>query len=494
MDPEETKHIEDLRAGGMDIRAIARKTGRDVKTIRRVLGRSAAPPRAPKIAKYETQALERYDQGLTVTRILRELRDLGYTGRRTILQDFLRERRGRRRPPPRVHRRFETPPAAECQVDWSAFRIPIAGIERLVHCFSMILAFSRMLFVAFYRNERLPTLLEAHVDAYAYFQGLCHRHVYDNMGCVCVGRARGKPIWNPTFLEFSKHYGFQPFVCRVRDPNRKGKIERPYPYIFSDFLKGSVFGSWDELNVRARRWLDAVANVRVHSTTHRRPIDMFAEEKDLLIQLPPSPYPTGQLLVRQVQLDGYVPVDGSFYPVPDAVPGRQVKILSYPHRVEILDSEGKVAAAYAVPEGPTRIFADRPAAPSRPEPLSLSALETRFLASFPEAMDFLDGLKLRMKSLAPIHLRRIEKLVGIYGSDRVRAAIARAQSYRNYNALALVRILEAAHPDVVAEPPQRSLTLGAAALDALDDVETGSPEDYDIDSVPPTEGDSNEEA
>ncbi len=167
----------------MDIRAIARKTGRDVKTIRRVLGRSSKPTQGPapepKISKYETQALERYDKGLTVTRILRELRKEGYTGSRTILQDFFRERRGRRRPPPRVHRRFETPPARECQADWSAFRVPIAGVERLVHCFSMILAYSRMLFVAFYRNERLPTLLQAHVDAYAYFQGLCHRQIYD---------------------------------------------------------------------------------------------------------------------------------------------------------------------------------------------------------------------------------------------------------------------------------------------------------------------------
>jgi len=490
MEPEELEHIRELRTGGMDIRAIARKTGRNVKTVRRVLERTETTPQAPKIAKYEAQALERYDKGLSLSRIVRELRELGYTGSKTILQNFFLQRRGRRKPAPCVRRRFETPAADESQIDWSAFRIPIAGAERLVHCFSMILAYSRMLFVAFYRNEKLPTLLQAHVDAYTYFHGLCHRQVYDNMGCVCLGRARGKPIWNPTFLEFSKHYGFRPFVCRPRDPNRKGKIERPYPFIFSDLLKGSTFGSWDDLNARARQWLDTVANVRLHSTTHRRPIDMFAEEKDLLIRLPPSPYPTGQLVVRQVQLDGYVPVDSSFYPVPEAVPGRQVKILSYPHRVEILDADGKVAAAYAVPERPSHVFLTRPPAPARPEPQSLTALETRFLAFFPDTREFLDGLKLRMKSLAPIHLRRIQSLVDIYGTSRTTAAISRAQSYRNYNALAVARILAMAHPDVVPDPPHHPLSLGAAALDALDDVETGSPEDYDIDTVPPTKGDN----
>lgn len=494
MDPEEKKHIQELRAEGMDIRAIARKTGRNVKTVRRVLARPAAKPQEPKIARHETLALELYDKGLSLSRIQRELKEKGYSGSRTILQGFFLKRRGQRKPPPRVHRRFETPPAAECQVDWSAFRILIGASERLVHCFSMILGYSRMLFVAFYRNEKLPTLLEAHVEAYAYFQGLCHRHVYDNMGAVCLGRARRKPIWNPTFLEFSKHYGFQPFVCRPRDPDRKGKIERPFPYIFSDLLKGSTFASWDDLNVRGRQWLDSVANVRIHSTTHRRPLEMFAEEKDLLIRLPPSPYPTGRLLVRHVQLDGYVPVDGSFYPVPEAVPGRQVRILSYPRRVEILDPDGKVAAAYLVPDRPTRIFADRPPEVLRPEPLPLAALETRFLAYFPDALDFLEGLKLRMKSLAPIHLRRIERLVDIYGTARAKVAIARAQSYRNYNALAVARILGAAHPDVVEDPPQRPLFLGALALEALDDVEIGSPEEYDLDSVPPTQGDLDEKA
>ena len=104
--------------------------------------------------------------------------------------------------------------------------------------------------------------------------------------------------------------------------------------------------------------------------------------------------------------------------------------------------------------------------------------------------EFLDGLKLRMKSLAPIHLRRIQSLVDIYGTSRTTAAVSRAQSYRNYNALAVARILAMAHPDVVPDPPHHPLSLGAAALDALDDFETGSPEDYDIDTVPPTKGDT----
>lgn len=392
MNPDEIQQIQDLAAEGMSLKAIARKTGRNVKTIRRVADRPKAEPTRPKIEEHQARALELYDQGLTVSRILRELRAKGYSGSRTTLQLFFRRERGRRKPQPRVFRRFETPPAREAQIDWSPFRVPIAGAIRLVHCFSMILAYSRMLFIAFYRNEKLATLLQAHVDAYAYFHGLCRRQVYDNMSTVCLGRSRGKPIWNPKFLDFATHYGFEPFACRVRDPDRKGKVERPFPYIFSDFLKGSLFESWDDLNVRGRDWLDQVANVRIHSTTRRRPVDMFAEEQPLLIELPAQAYPTGTILVRRVQPDGYIPVDACFYPVPEAIRGAEARVMVYPHRVEILDREGKVASAYAIPDQPKRIFADRPREPSRPEPVSLTALETRFLSVFPNGSDYLDGL------------------------------------------------------------------------------------------------------
>jgi len=124
----------------------------------------------------------------------------------------------------------------------------------------------------------------------------------------------------------------------------------------------------------------------------------------------------------------------------------------------------------------------------RQDSVSRSALETRFLARFPEALDFLEGLQRRMKSLTPIHLRHIERLVELYGEARVRAALARALSYKNFNALALARILEANHPEVIPEPPVLPPSAGPIALAALDDIEEASPEDYDLDSKESTKG------
>ena len=183
----------------------------------------------------------------------------------------------------------------------------LGGILTLVHCFSMILAYSRIAFVAFYRNERLPTLLHAHVEAFAYFQGISRRIIYDNMATVVLGRASGKPIWNPGFLEFARHSGFTPWPCRVKDPNRKGKVESIFSFLSSDFLVGTTFASWDDLNARVRHWLDTMANHRVHSTTRRVPAEMFSEEKPLFIQLPAVPFPTER---REVWMSGAALIPG----------------------------------------------------------------------------------------------------------------------------------------------------------------------------------------
>jgi hypothetical protein len=114
--------------------------------------------------------------------------------------------------------------------------------------------------------------------------------------------------------------------------------------------------------------------------------------------------------------------------------------------------------------------------------------EARFLARFPDAAAFLDGLKDRMTTLTPIHLHALARLADLYGEPAVGDALAVATAYRNFNARAIERILARAHPTVVPEPAVGPATLRPEALGALDDVEPGSPQDYTLDSMPPTGG------
>jgi transposase len=489
--PEELNELQRLVQAHIPIRAMARRLNRDVKTIRRALGRSPTPaaPAPSKLAPYHALITERVQQGLRAPRILRELRERGYTGGLTILKDVLRTLRPPQPPAPRRFHRFETGLAEEAQSDWSPYRVPIASRETIVHAFSLILCYSRRLFVAFFRDERLPTLLWAHQAAFRYHQGLCRRIAYDNQTAITLGRVGGKPRWHPTFLDFAAHYGFEPSVGRPGHKERRGKVERPFHYLEHDFLAGRVFASWDDLNTQCRQWLDTVANVRVHGTTRRRIDDAFAEEQPCLIALPALDVPAAREETRTLQTDGYIPVDGSYYPVPAALGDEgPVRIRIDPAHVQILDTTGTVVAAHRVPEVPTRLPAPAPPPraprPARTRPVQAAA----FLARFPDAHVFLEGLTQRMSTLTPIHLRAIDMLVDLYGVDAVQHALAHAAAYRKFNARAVERILQRAHPTVVPEPALGALSPRPEAFGALDDIDSGSPQDSTPDTMPPTGG------
>lgn len=105
-----------LKAQGLSISAIARRTGLDRKTIRRYLDSGVtAPsygPRAPRPCKldpyldYLKERVEAYP-GLSARRLLREIQAMGYAGGYSGVTDFLRDVR----PSSELgfERRFETP-------------------------------------------------------------------------------------------------------------------------------------------------------------------------------------------------------------------------------------------------------------------------------------------------------------------------------------------------------------------------------------------------
>jgi transposase len=486
--PDEQHELQRLLHERIPLRAIARRLGRDVKTIRRAVGRPAPPPAPSKLAPFHDLIREWFTLRLRAPRILRELRARGYTGGATILKDFLRTLAPARPPTPRTFRRFETRPGEEAQADWSPYRVTIASRETVIHAFSLILCYSRRLFLAVFRDERLPTLLWAHREAFRYHQGLCRRIGYDNQTTVTLGRVAGQPRWHPTFLAFAHHSGFEPYVIRPRHKERQGKVERPFRYFEEDFLRARTFASWDELRAQLQDWLDTVANVRVHGTTRRRVDEAYAEEQPCLIALPAVPYPAAREETRTVQKEGAIPVDGSYYPTPGQRPGPPVRVRIDPVHVEIYAAAGTPIATYAVPDQPTRLPSPAPLPGHASPTVSRPVQQARFLARFPDADAFLDGLAQRMTTLTPIHLHTLERLAALYGDAALRDALARATAYRNFNARAVERILQRAHPTVVAELAVLPRVPRPEALGVLDDIDSGSPQDYTLDSRAPTGG------
>jgi len=192
--------ILDLYKEGLTVSAIAERTGLDRKTVRKYIERGIeAPvygprqPRACIIEPYEAYVRERVSayRELSIARLLREIRELGYPGGKTALGDFVREVR----PPaaPLFEVRFETAPGEQAQVDFAHFKAVFddePGVVRVVWLFSMVLGHSRYLFARFCLHQDLQTLLRLHIEAFQHLNGVPREILYDRMKSAVLARAK----------------------------------------------------------------------------------------------------------------------------------------------------------------------------------------------------------------------------------------------------------------------------------------------------------------
>lgn len=490
--PSQMKEIIRLHEMGFGTRRITKKIGVGRKTVRRLLSRlgrlaSPTPPgasgsAASKLDPFRDLIKEKVQKQLTNARILREIRAQGYEGGISILADYTRTLRVQ--PPPtqkKVWRRFETAPGEETQFDWSPYRVPIGGAIKVVHAFAATLGFSRRSHVHFYPHEREALLLEAHVRAFEDFRGFTRRGVYDRMATVVLGTI-GKdrqPLWNPRFRDFTVHYGYTPFLCQVGDPDRKGKDERFFLYLERDFLRGAEFESFDDLNAKARLWLDEVANRRVHGTTRRVPMEAWEEERPYLIALPESRFPAYDEELRDVGPDAVVHVRGTAYTVPAHLAHGTVSVRLYSDHFEVCDQRGEVAFsrryASAVEHGKLVIDPAHYEGVRRRSALpggSVAQLEEALLTRFTGLDELIAGIRRRMKALSHVHLRALWRLADQYGDAAFAEAAARAQTYRRFDAKAVQRILEREHPLPEMEP-EAPLSAAARVLLTLGEVDGG---------------------
>ena len=107
-------------AGTRHVQAIGelgRKVVRKVLVEKGIIENPSPGPRGPKGASkldpFKTRIEMKMDKKLTVSRILREIKEEGYKGGRTILADYIRENSVAPPPKKRVWRRFETAPGED---------------------------------------------------------------------------------------------------------------------------------------------------------------------------------------------------------------------------------------------------------------------------------------------------------------------------------------------------------------------------------------------
>ena len=224
---------------------------------------------------------------LSAVRLFREVRAAGYSGGYDQVKRHVRAVRPR--PPQQLVERFETPPGHQGQVDFAQFRTRWGKRYALV----VVLGYSRLMWVRYYERQTMAVVMWGLEAAFRYFGGVPTELLFDQMKAVVVEDNReigGRLVENPEFVRFGFHWGFRIRACRPYRAQTKGKVERPVSYIRRNFFYGGDFASDDDLNARVLRWLDTVANVRVHGTLKQRPVDRLEVERPHLKPLARWPY------------------------------------------------------------------------------------------------------------------------------------------------------------------------------------------------------------
>ncbi|WP_231644893.1 IS21 family transposase [Sciscionella sediminilitoris] len=246
--------------------------------------------------------------------------------------------------------REDPPPGQEAQIDYGylgSWTDPVGGRKRRVWAFVMVLACSRLMFVRPVLTMDQQAWTEAHVEAFAFFGGVPHRLVPDNLRTGVDRTDLYDPKINRSYAELAQHYGTLVDPARARKPKDKPRVERPMPYVRDSFWRGREFGSLQQMQETAVLWCREVAGRRsCRPLAGASPVSVFeAVEAETLLALPRKPFVLATWSKATVGPDIHVKVGKSLYSVPWRHIGRKVDARATATMVQIFD-DGQLIATH----------------------------------------------------------------------------------------------------------------------------------------------------
>ena len=189
--------------------------------------------------------------------------DHGFTGRYASVKRFVRKLRGAAALEPRAV--IATPTGEEAQVDYGAgpmVRDEHTGRYRRTRLFVLTLGHSRKAVRLLVWRSNTRVWAELHERAFRRLGGAPRLIVLDNLGEGVLKPDIYDPTENPVYADLLAHYGATAMPCRVRDPDRKGKVERSVGHAKQTPLKGLRFETLQEAQCYLDRWEERWADTR----------------------------------------------------------------------------------------------------------------------------------------------------------------------------------------------------------------------------------------
>src|SRR6266478_6252715 len=377
-------------------------------------------PRASRLDPYREriqELLTKYPD-LSAVRIREEIArgPQGYQGSVCVLRRYLRKVRPARG---RVYQEVHYEPAQAMQVDWGECgHVQVGSSRRKVSVFVAVLCYSRMLYIEFTLSQRKAEFYRGLVNALTFFGGSPRHLIFDNLKAAVLNGSGRSACFHPEFLALCGYFCLQPVACARRDPESKGVVEGGVRYVKHNALAGRTdeLLRFEDYLALAPTWRDQVANLRLHDTTHERPIDRFQQERALLRPLPALPCDTDEIVPAVVSPHPRIAFDGNRYSVPPQFVRRPLTLRANRDELRLLH-EGQVVAQHirSYQRGQLLVLPEhRLAALTLRQRPRQQALTQEFDSWGPEAREF--HLRLNSRPVKTgIHVRRLLNLAQLYG-------------------------------------------------------------------------------
>jgi hypothetical protein len=234
------------------------------------------------------------------------------------------------RSPPKRSGEYVFAPGQEMQHDTSPHRVILAGKPVTAQCASLILAYSRYLFIQYYprftRFEAKQFLLEA----VRFLAGCCPTCIIDNTSVMVVAGAGDEAVFAPEMVAFARTLGFAFRAHPVNQPDRKGRVERPFAWVEGNFLAGRTFARFRRPEPAGAGLVREGGECQAEARLGMAPSAAYAVERPCLQPLPAVLPPVYQVVERVVDLYGFVSVETNRYSVPERWVGKTLRSICMP--------------------------------------------------------------------------------------------------------------------------------------------------------------------
>jgi transposase len=337
----------------MPIRVIARVVGCSKNTVKAALA-SCGPPKyvrrpAGSVVDEVEPRIRELLAGFPTMPATVIAERIGWTRGLTVLKDRVRELRPVYLPPdPASRTQYVAGEIGQHDLWFPPIELPVGfGQSRAaaqLPVLTMVTGYARLLSAVLIPSRRAEDLYAGWWQLLSGLGAVPRVLVWDGEGAI--GRHRGgRSELSADCQAFRGTLDAKVLVCKPRDPEAKGLVERAHDWLERAFLPGRSFGGPADFNTQLAAWL-AVANRRPRRALGCAPVDRICADRAAMLPLPPVAPATGWRATTRLARDHYVRLDGNDYSVHPAVIGRRVEVVADLDRVQVR-CEGRLVADHA---------------------------------------------------------------------------------------------------------------------------------------------------